>query len=93
MSGGRKGVHGRLSDGARVPRDQVETALMLLANMLVDVDELALRTKNAMRRSAEVTDLLGPAVDRIMALQADLIQAQEALKAFWDDGQRRKWHE
>ena len=84
-------MSGRLTDQARRMRDELETAQAILLGVSVDLDEVALRIRQAMRRTPLVGDVLGPALRRVERIHAGLRQAQCELSKNWNDEQARKW--
>lgn len=84
---------GRLTDEARRMRDELETAQALLLCCAVDLDEVALRIRQAVRRTPLVGDVLSPALQRIDRIHADLCQAQIELHLTWNEKQAKKWKE
>ena len=84
---------GRLTLIAEERRDQVEEALAALGRSLRDIDEILLRMQQAIRRSSIVYDVLGPAVERLLALRASVRSAQSAIGLIWKSEQTRHWSE
>lgn len=82
---------GNLTDEARRMRNELETAQAILLCCAVDLDEVALRIRQAMRRTPLVGDVLSPALRRVERIHADLCQAQVELGKTWDQEQARKW--
>jgi hypothetical protein len=82
---------GRLTIVAEARRDQVEEALTALAKSLRDIDEILLRMQQAIRRSSIVYDVLGPAIERLLALRASVRSAQDAIALIWKEEQTRHW--
>ena len=82
---------GRMSLMATEQRDHVETALAVLASAVLAIDEALLRNRQAIRRSNQVGDVLGPAVQRLVDVQADLKLMQAELRAAWKKGQAERW--
>jgi hypothetical protein len=84
---------GRLTIAAEARRDQVEEEMAVLARSLRDIDEILLRMQQAIRRSSIVFDVLGPAVERLLALRSSLRSAQGAIGLIWKEEQTRHWNE
>jgi hypothetical protein len=84
-------MRGRLSDQARQLRDELETAQAILLTCAVDLDEVTLRIRQAMRRTPLVGDVLRPALKRVERIHQDLELAQSELSKTWKEKQARKW--
>jgi hypothetical protein len=84
---------GRLTLKAEIRRDQIEEEMAVLARSLRDIDEILLRMQQAIRRSSIVYDVLGPAVERLLALRSSLRSAQSAIGLIWKEEQTRHWSE
>jgi hypothetical protein len=74
-------------------RDQIEEEMAVLARSLRDIDEILLRMQQAIRRSSIVYDVLGPAVERLLALRSSLRSAQDVIGLIWKEEQTRHWSE
>ena len=84
---------GRLTDQARSLRDQLENAQASLLVCAIDLDEVTLRIRQAMRRTSLVSDVLTPALDRLERIHNELKLAQCQLSQKWDQKQKEKWSE
>jgi hypothetical protein len=84
---------GRLTLIAEKRRDQIEEEMAVLARSLRDIDEILLRMQQAIRRSSIVYDVLGPAVERLLALRSSLRSAQDVIGLIWKEEQTRHWSE
>lgn len=84
---------GRLTIAAEARRDQVEEEMAVLARSLRDIDEILLRMQQAIRRSSIVFDVLGPAIERLLALRSSLRSAQDVVGLIWKEEQTRHWSE
>jgi hypothetical protein len=82
-----------LTIAAEARRDQTEEALAALGRSLRDIDEILLRMQQAIRRSSIVYDVLGPAVERLLALRSSLRSAQDVIGLIWKEEQTRHWSE
>ena len=82
---------GRLTIAAAISRDQIETCQAELVGMLAVVDELLIRTSQAMRRSPVVSDVLEPAVDRLSSLRSSLRLVQREMNTYWAEQQTIQW--
>lgn len=84
---------GRIRSADCQARDRIETALAILIGMQSMLDELALRNRQAMRRSPLVSDVLDPSNRRIAKIQTELKALQAELNRIWDIGQSERWQE
>jgi hypothetical protein len=72
-------------------RDHIETAQAELIILLRDVDEVILRTRQAIRRTPLVSDVLQPSMDRLAEIKDSLCCVQEHINSAWQDGEKVKW--
>ena len=84
---------GNLKSEARLLRDELETAQAILLTCAVDLDEVTLRIRQAMRRTPLVGDVLSPALKRLERIHKDLSLMQSTLSKTWTKKQARKWKE
>lgn len=82
---------GRISDDRKTERDHLEEAQVLLLTISIDLDEVSLRIRQAIRRTRIVEDVLNPAVERLDQVHDDLQRMQRDLRSSWEEGQRKKW--
>ena len=74
-------------------RDALEGAQLELVGMLRDLDEVILRNRQAVRRTAVVMDVLDPGIDRLVEIRVGLLRLHELIKAAWVEGQESNWKE
>ena len=82
---------GDLPVDAKRRRDQIEDAIASLYRVLVDIDELALRIDQAIRRAALVGPVLHPAQERLAQVRARIATLHTDLGVYWSQGQSRRW--
>ena len=82
---------GRIGNEGGSIRDRLETAQTLLFEASLDLDEVALRIRQAIRRSNLVRDVLQPAAECLEEIHQDMRLAQREVKEAWEEGQERKW--
>ena len=82
---------GRLKTKNSEKRDQVETAMMVLKSAERDLDEVILRSQQAMRRTSLVADVLNPAIERLVQIRKRVRVAKAAMNEAWLAGQAEKW--
>ena len=73
-------------------RDHLETAQAEMVGLLRDLDEVILRNKQAMRRTAIVVDVLTPAVERLVEIRESLRVVHTEINEVWSSGQERNWY-
>lgn len=64
----------------------------MLVSAMIDIEELNLRTRQAMVRSAKVQDVLDPAITRLSILRESLRTIQAEILAAWCEGQDGDTH-
>lgn len=84
---------GRVIRKNAVIRDHIECAQVLLMSIAVDIDEVAIRIDQAIKRTHIVRDVLQPSQDRLEGIRSDLATIQDELSQTWRDGQANKWNE
>lgn len=84
---------GRLTNDGRNKRDRVEIALFALSATLLDLDEIMLRIRQAERRTALVTEVLGPAAVCVGRIRQDINTARQAMGDAWVAGPEMKWND
>jgi len=57
----------------------------------MDIDELILRNRQAMRRTGLVNDVLTPAIERLDQLRKSIHSIQADVQAAWSQGQEKDW--
>lgn len=77
--------------GGTDDRDHLESAQAYLAGLHASTEEVALRIRQAMRRSPTTADLLQPALQAVQRIERDGRQAQAHITSAWADGQGRRW--
>ncbi len=82
---------GRLKTKNSETRDQVETAMMALKSAERDLDEVILRSQQAVRRTGLVADVLDPAIERLMQIRKRVRVAKRAMNEAWLTGQAERW--
>lgn len=82
---------GRLTNEGESDRDSVELALFALGFSLDLLEEGELRIRQAMQRTALVTDVLDPALDRLEMVRQQVRMARGVVKELWRTGQAGKW--
>lgn len=84
---------GRLNNNATHKRTRIETAQAELAGMQRDIDEIALRTRQAIRRTSIVQPVLSPALDRLAEIRNSLSIIKYELASYWSEEQSKRWTE
>lgn len=84
-------VAGRLKTKNAEKRDQVETAMFALKRAERDLDEVILRSQQAVRRTNLVADVLIPAIERLIQIRGRVRTAKSALNEAWLAGQEDLW--
>jgi hypothetical protein len=82
---------GRLTDEARLHRDQLERIIFELGPILPALDEVILRSKQAVRRTPIVAPVLEPAIFRLEEIRQRINNITLALGEIWTNGSERKW--
>ena len=82
---------GRLKTKNTEKRDQVETAMFVLKRAERDLDEVILRSQQAVRRTGLVADVLDPAIERLMQIRKRVRVAKRAMNEAWLMGQAERW--
>ena len=82
---------GRLTNSADRKRSHLETAQAALANLQDDLDEISLRTRQAMRRTRVVEPVLLPSLDRLAQVREAVVMAQRELASFWHEQNDGAW--
>ena len=81
---------GRPTNKQMEERDHLETALAEIQSIMVDMDELSLRTQQALNRTDLVRDTLEPAVQRLQHLRESLCLVRQEVRCAWLVGQSTK---
>jgi hypothetical protein len=84
-------VAGRLKTKNAEKRDQVETAMFMLIHAERDLDEVILRSQQAVRRTSLVADVLNPAIERLLQIRGRVRVAKGSLNEAWLAGQEDLW--
>lgn len=76
----------RRTDAQEASRADVENALsqVAVAQVLLDT-QVTLRIQQALRRDCHLTDLLGPALDQLVVIDAALHTAKTQLGKIWTE--------
>ena len=82
---------GRLNRKSAKKRDCLEIALFSLGTSIVEIEEVLLRNKQAIRRTPLVEDVLGPAVVRLNTIRDSLRKSQLAIGEIWNEQQAKRW--
>ncbi len=82
---------GRLTKRAMLQRDELEEILFAISIAMDLLDEIIIRTHQAMRRTHLVFDVLNPAIERLSAIQQRLTYAHRGLHAYWQSKQEDSW--
>lgn len=82
---------GRLKTKDAEKRDQVETAMFALKRAERDLDEVILRSQQAVRRTNLVADVLIPAIERLVQIRKRVRVAKAAMNEAWLAGQEDLW--
>jgi hypothetical protein len=72
-------------------RNVVEDVQAGMIEFGMNADELVIRLQQAMSRSKEVKDVLGPALAFALELQEAANQGQEQIKDMWSYGHKQRW--
>jgi len=84
---------GDLPVAAKERRDVIEDALASLWRVLLDLDELAVRLDQAVRRAAIVSPVLAPAQERLAQVRVRVAALHSDLGAYWSAGQAHRWEQ
>lgn len=82
---------GQLIRTAAMRRDHIETCQAELISLASMVDECAIRTRQAMRRSPLVGDVLSPAVERLEQMSQSVAMIQDEISEYWREQQCTRW--
>lgn len=82
---------GRLNEKSTKKRDRLEMALFSISTSIVEVEEVILRNKQAMRRTPLVEDVLGPAMKRLDSIRESLRRSQIIIGEIWNEEQKKHW--
>jgi hypothetical protein len=80
-----------LKTDQRKRRDRLEVAVFSLGTALVELEEVLLRNRQAMRRTSLVVEVLDPAITRLESIRANLRQSQLAMAELWKEEEARRW--
>lgn len=84
-------TQGRLTLDSEARRDEVEAALFSLGAAITRLDEAALRSQQAMRRTPLVGEVLAPALQQIAAARLEIREARKVLVDLWARQQNQRW--
>lgn len=82
---------GPLKQGCEVGRNSIETVQIVIVDMMLDLDELRIRTEQAMRRTSSVADVLAPGLERLEKAQQNLELMQAELVKFAKAQHAARW--
>lgn len=82
---------GKLVRTAAIRRDCIETCQAELVSLASMVEECAIRTRQAMRRSPLVGDVLSPAAERLEQMSQSVAMIQDEISAYWREQQCTRW--
>ena len=68
-----------------------DAAQAALAYVQDDLDEITLRTRQAVQRSKIVETVLLPSIDRLVQVRAAVVQAQRELASYWHEQNAEGW--
>jgi len=71
-------------------RCELEKALFSLGTVLVELDEIGLRTQQAIRRTSLVADVLQPSSKRLDRIRRNVRAAQAAIGALWSEEETKR---
>lgn len=82
---------GRPSGKQQQERDYLEIAQAELIGLERDLDEVAIRMRQAVRRTAMVSDVLEPGIERLNEIRHSLQLVHEKVNLAWSQGQEKDW--
>ena len=82
---------GRISFDGHFERDRLEEAQVILAEVSMDLDEISLRIRQAIRRTSMVHGVLEPAYRHLELARADIAKVQVDLGEAWRERQKKRW--
>jgi hypothetical protein len=82
---------GRLSFTQEERQDVVEHPLFALGGLLLRMEEVSLRIRQAQQRTGLVVDVLAPAELRLAEMRSVALRIQDMLANDWQAGMERKW--
>lgn len=82
---------GQLKRMAAIRRDHIETCQAELVTLVDMVNECSIRTRQAMRRSPLVGDVLSPAVERLEEIRQSVALIQSEISEYWREQQCTRW--
>lgn len=86
-------MRGDLKPGLKIKRNCVEDGQAELCFVQTTLDEINLRIRLAIQRSAGVRDVLLPALDRMSEVSASVEAVRHEMRSIWLDGQARRWED
>jgi len=84
---------GALTAERRTEREDVERAMFAASRALMDLDEVELRVKQAMRRAPHTQPVLDPVLDRLDDTRRRISLGERILARWWKRGQERRWQD
>lgn len=84
---------GKLIKELESKRARVEDGQAELYFVQMNLDEINLRIRLAIQRSAGVCDVLMPALDRMSEVSASVEAVRHEMSTIWLDGQARRWED
>jgi len=82
---------GDIRQDFKVNRNRVENSQAELIAAQVDLEEVNLRIRLAIKRSQAVGDVLEPALVRMQAISESVQSVRHELSALWSEGQAVRW--
>lgn len=82
---------GRYPGGRTGGRNQVENYQATLMVIQMDLDEIKLRINQAIKRSSSVTDVLAPAIERLMSIEEQVVIMQDGVFVIWQERNAVQW--
>ena len=82
---------GQLIRTAAIRRDHIETCQAELVTLVDMVDECSIRTRQAMRRSPLVGDVLSPAAERLDEIRQSVELIRAEISEYWREQQCVRW--
>lgn len=84
---------GDIRRAVKINRDIVENGQAELMFVQSTLDEIGLRVRLAIQRSASVQDVLEPALERMADVSASVSMIRREMSSLWADGQARRWED
>lgn len=72
-------------------REWMETVQVELVMVLMDLDEVILRTQQAVQRTAMVADVLDPSLKRLARIHKSLRLIKRTMDGYWEEADKHGW--